>query len=265
MSDPANAPQPGTPEYDAQMASKFEAGTGNVPPDGTDPDGTPPDGGSGDDRPDWLDEKFKTPEDLAKAYKELEAKQGGKKPDEGDSQGGDDDAARKTVEDAGLDYDSLAEDYATNGGQLSDAAYAKLEEAGIPRDIVDSYIAGQVAIADNLRLTAFNVVGGEDNYMAMVQWAQANMKPAEIEAFNSVVGGSDADKIQFAVSGLKARYEAVNGSDPTLMGGNTNVATGDVFESWAQVKEAMRNPKYASDPAYRSKVEAKLGRSNPVH
>lgn len=267
MADPTNeAPQPGTPEYDQAMADKFAAGTGNVPPAGDDAGGDAGDDPAPADRPEWLPEKFKTPEDMAKAYAELEAKQGAKKADGEDQSptADSEDAARKTVEDAGLNFEELAADYETNGGKLSDDAYAKLEESGIPRDVVDSYIAGQVAIVDNLRNAAFSVAGGEENYTSMIDWAKANMKPAEIDAFNKAVEGNDVNAIQFAVSGLKARYEAVNGTDPKLVGGGNSPTTGDVYESWAQVKEAMRDPRYAKDPAYRSKVEQKLGRSNPI-
>lgn len=267
MADPINeAPQPGTPEYDAAMAAKFEAGTGNDPAP-TDPPADPP----ADERPDWLPEKFKTVEDFVKSHSELEKKLGeqGSKKDDGEvdpnAPPNTEEAARKTVDEAGLNFDELAADYETNGGKLSEEAYTKLEEAGIPRDIVDGYIAGQVAVVENLRNTAFGVAGGEQNYMSMVEWAKTNMKPSEIEAFNSVVGGNDPAQIAFAVTGLKARYEAVNGSDPKLVGGGNNgSAVGDTFASWAQVTEAMRDPKYAKDPAYRAEVEAKLGRSNPV-
>jgi hypothetical protein len=162
-----------------------------------------------------------------------------------------------------LDFDQLADDYAVNGA-LSDEAYAKLEEAGIPKEIVDGFIAGQVAVADNLRNAAFSVVGGEDQYKTMVQWATTSMSPAEINAFNAAVNGSDADQIKFAVSGLKARYEQVNGSEPNLMGGQQSTNTGDTFDTWFKVKEAMRDPRYSKDAVYRRGVEEKLGRSNPI-
>lgn len=256
-------PVPGTPEHDEAMAAKFEAGNTNaVIPPPVEPDA---------DRPAWLPEKFKTPEDMAAAYTALSAKLGSTDapatPDTTDDATPKDadslDAARKTVAEAGLDFDALAATYA-EAGVLGEADYAALEAAGIPKDIVDGFIAGQVAVADNLRNAAFGIAGGEEAYTSMVTWAQANMSPAEISAFNQTVGGTNADQVKFAVSGLKARYEQVNGTDPSLLGGGLSGAVDDTFANWHQVKTAMKDPRYSKDAQYRQGVEAKLGRSNPT-
>jgi hypothetical protein len=62
---------------------------------------------------------------------------------------------------------------------------------------------------------------------------------------------------------LKARYEAKRGVEPqrTLEGRKSNAGT-DRYESVAELQEDMRNPKYAKDPAFRSRVEQKLARSD---
>lgn len=258
MADPTVVvpPVPGTPEHDAAMAAKFDAANA----DPATPATTPAD----ETRPEWLPEKFKTVEEFATSYAELEKKLG--KPadapaaDTGDASA---DAARATVADAGLDFDVLAGEYAESG-TLSDDAYAKLEAAGIPKDIVDGFIAGQVAVAENLRATAFAAAGGEDSYTSMIQWASTSMAPAEVAAFNQTVAGNNADQIKFAVAGLKARYQAVNGSDPSLLGGDHNASNGDTYDNWHQVKTAMKDPRYSKDAAYRKSVEEKLGRSTPT-
>lgn len=263
MADPTVVvpPVPGSPEHDAALAAKYDAA--QVVPGATDDTqgGAP---AAADARPAWLPEKFKTVEEFATSYAELEKKLGTPAVtpavNDGDAS---DAAARATVADAGLDFDKLADAYAVNGS-LGDEDYATLEAAGIPKDIVDGFIAGQMAVTENLRNAAFGVAGGEENYKAMIGWATANMSAAEVEAFNQTVAGNSADQIKFAVSGLKARYEAVNGSDPKLMGGEGSNSQGDTFATWFSVKEAMRDPRYAKDSQYRKGVEEKLGRSSPV-
>lgn len=259
-------PAVGTPEHDALMAAKY---------DGVTPDPVVPPADTAEVRPEWLPEKFKTPEELSKAYAELEKKLGAPlvtppkepaddtKPPEGDDPATQDDTAKAAVAAAGLDFDVFSNEFAENGA-LSPETYTKLEAGGIPRHLVDSYIEGQTAIATQLRAEAFTVAGGETNYNTMVQWAAANMSASEQAAFNQTVGSNDPDQVKFAVSGLKSRYEAVNGSSPSLTGGEGSTPGAEVFESWAQVKEAMRDPRYSKDPAYRGQVEQKLGRSNPV-
>ncbi|CLP71539.1 Uncharacterised protein [Mycobacterium tuberculosis] len=64
-----------------------------------------------------------------------------------------------------------------------------------------------------------------------------------------------------AILGLKARYDAANGSEPTLLGGNAK-ASEDVFRSTAELTAAMKDPRYKKDPAYREDVKQKLARSN---
>jgi len=252
------APAPGSAEHDAAMAAKFDGANGAAP------EGGQPAAQGGE--PELLLGKFKSAEDLAEAYKALEAKLGQPKEDtqggqEGTQSG--DDAAAKAVADAGLNFDALSAEYAEKG-ELSQEAYEKLEKAGIPKAVVDMYVQGQQALVERLQSTAFSEAGGEDAYSAMTQWATANMSEAEIDAYNSAVNSNNPDVIKLAVNGLKGRYQAANGSEPNLIGGDLGETSGGSYESWAQVTQAMRDPRYAKDPAYRRQVEQTLAKSNPI-
>ena len=224
---------------------------------------------STDERPEWLPEKFKTPEDMAKSYAELEKKMsGGETPAKPDvdapaTEIPTNEDAEKAAENAGLDFDALQTEYGTNG-QLSDETYEAINKSGIPRDVVDSYIAGQEALATRLRTDMFSTVGGEETYGSMMQWASSSLDKTEVDAYNNVMGTSDPAQIQLAVRGLHAKYQAENGSNPSLISGETTANAGTKFESVAQVTEAMRNPKYKTDPAFRKQVEAKLARSSVI-
>jgi hypothetical protein len=225
-----------------------------------------------DERPEWLPEKFKTPEDMAKSYAELEKKMsGGKDTEQAINKAEGDTAteiptnedAKEVAENAGLDFDSMQTEYGANG-QLSDETYEAINKSGIPRDVVDSYIAGQEALATSLRTEMFSSVGGEENYGTMMSWASNNLEKAEVSAYNNVMGTSDPAQIQLAVRGLNAQYQAANGSNPSLLSGETTANAGNKFESVAQVTAAMRDPKYKTDPAFRKTVEAKLARSSVI-
>lgn len=222
-----------------------------------------------DERPEWLPEKFKTPEDMAKSYAALEKKMsGGKEPeaetaDETPAEIPTNDDAKEAATNAGLDFDALQTEYGSNGG-LSDETYEAINKSGIPRDVVDSYIAGQEALATRIRTDMFSTVGGEENYGNIMQWASSSLDKAEVDAYNNVMGTSDPAQIQLAVRGLNAKYQAENGSNPSLLSGETTANAGTKFESVAQVTEAMRNPKYKTDPAFRKQVEAKLARSSVI-
>ena len=49
-------------------------------------------------------------------------------------------------------------------GELSAQSYEELNKMGLDKDLVDGYIAGQEAIANNDVAIVHNLVGGEDNY-----------------------------------------------------------------------------------------------------
>ena len=216
-------------------------------------------------KPEGLPEKFNSVEDLAKSYSELEAKLGTNKEEvkteevkevKTDSL----DIAEKAVSNAGLDMNNLAEEYA-KGGKLEDTSYEALEKAGIPKDYVDQFIQGQKAISDQQSATMKNLVGGDDAYTEMSNWAADNMNDAEKTAYNAAVNSKDIETAKLAVVGLKAKYEAVNGSEPNLVQGKATPMGVDGYQSWQQVTEAMKDPRYAKDPAYQNMVKNKLSKS----
>ena len=49
-----------------------------------------------------------------------------------------------------------------------------------------------------------------------------------------------------------------------MISGDSMETESDVFESVHQVTEAMNDPRYAKDPAFRKRVEDKIARSSAV-
>jgi hypothetical protein len=216
-------------------------------------------------RPEGVPEKFWDAEKgvvntdaLLKSYTELESAKGkapAETPKEGEKTP---EEAAKALADAKVDVQSMSTEYAEKG-QLSEQSYAKLAEAGFPKEVVDSYIAGQEALAAQRGQEGFKLAGGEDQFKAMATWAVQALPQAEIDAFNASMDGSPAQMKQ-AILGLKAQFEAANGKDPQLVQGNSggNSPTG-AFASRAEVTAAMRDPRYKADPAYRADVERRVG------
>jgi len=212
-----------------------------------------------EDRPEWLPEKFKTVEDMAKAYENLETKLGrGERDQETDEV---DQTANDAVEAAGLDFEVMSQEYFDNDG-LSDATYDKLEAGGIPREIVDQYIAGQKASGEATRTELLETVGGEEQYSEMTNWAADAFSDGEIDAFNDAINQGNSNMARMAIAGLKARYEAANGSEPSRTISGAEPKDGSAYRSVAELMEDMSNPKYHNDDAFRSDVERKLARSD---
>jgi len=212
------------------------------------------------ERPAWLPEKFKSPEDMAQAYAELEKKNSAPKTPEAGEPPADAAAAAAQVQAAGLDFGALTTEY-NDAGELSEATYAKLAEKGIPKETVDAYIAGQEALAQQSIDAVLSEFGGADEYTKMVTWAATGLSKNEVAAFNSAMDNGTVDSIKLTIAGLKARYVAANGKDPSLLDGGNGEASTDVFRSTSEMTTAMKDPRYAKDPAYRRDVQEKVARS----
>lgn len=214
-------------------------------------------------RPEWVPEEFWNAETgtadyegLAKALHEKQAKEA---PKEGDE------PAEETKADTG-DVQALHERATAElekDGKLSDDTYAAYEKIGVSREQVDTYVAGMNAIVQLAQLKAYNEVGGEEQYAAMIEWARTALTEAEIRAYDAAVNSLDEATMLNAVRGLAARFRTESGTEGNLV--NTargrSAGAGDLFESKAQLVEAMRDPRYAKDSGYRAEVQDKLRRS----
>lgn len=261
MTEKAEAPAPGTPEYDAAMAAKFDERTGQ----GTEnkPEATPAPA-----RPDNIPEEYWDAEKgEVKMEALLEAAKAAKQEPEKKTDEVPADEADKALEGTGLNVDEFRAEFAEKGA-LSEESYARLAKAGLDKELVDGYIAGQAALAATERAEAFSVVGGEEQYNQMVAWAASNMTQAEKIAYNKAVeGGSSADRV-LAIEGLRAKYERENGRMPQLLGGKATSGDAAGFASRAEQSAAINKKDsrgrrlYDIDPAYRSEVQGRIARSS---
>ena len=227
--------------------------------------------------------KYESVQDLEKGYEELQKKLGsqeeGDKPEaevsESEEQTGTSNASEiygeyigSRLDEAGVDYQGMNTRWQETG-QLTEEDYTSLEGAGFTKDMVEAYLDGvQYRAAQDSQLAAKEVTaikdefGGEETYQDMVKFAQANWDQQEIEAFDNMLKTSNPHQIRIAVAGLQASYLNNAPREPKLVGGRTARAETSKYESAAQVVAAMNDERYATDEAYRKKVQEKLSRSN---
>ena len=208
--------------------------------------------------------KFKSQEDLAEAYENLEKKLGEKQPEEQPTETEDKGDTDSETNDVSNAIEDAATAYAEKG-ELSEANYKELEKLNITKDIVDTYIKGQEAMIAAEEIEIANSIGGQENYEAMAEWASNNLPAEEINSFEEiVVGSNNKEAAKMAVKGLYARFLSEGGQQPSIRQGNTSGAAVQPFQSNAQVVEAMRDKRYENDPAYREEVERRLAVSTRV-
>ena len=201
--------------------------------------------------------KFENAEQLEKAYLELQQKMGeGKQEAEPEAE---------EVQESDPDYLAQAMNEYQTTGKISDEMKQQLDEL----DYEDMFAAMQSQApqeAEDLSEEEMNAirnyVGGEEQYGALMDWAAQTLDSNYVEAFDDLVQNGSARAIQLAVRGLMAEYENHNGYEGRMLTGKAATETPDVFRSQAEVVQAMSDPRYDSDPAYRNDVFEKLGRSN---
>ena len=220
------------------------------------------------DRPQWLPEKFKSAEDMAQAYSELEKKLGQPKeeateePEQSETEV--ENKEEQTEENVSEAYQTIAEaskEFFENDGTLSEETYNALEKAGLPRDLVDSYAAGQQALLQPEEAQIQSVANGQ--YDAMAEWANENLPQEEIDAFDEAVTGGTVQQAKLAVQGLYARFQNATGSTPKLTQGSVSGVSTMPFKSMQELARAQSDPRYRSgDKAYHEEIDRRLAVSN---
>jgi hypothetical protein len=170
--------------------------------------------------------KFKDTESLEKAYLELQKKLGEPKEDVRNEEGNEETETSEEVEDS--------------------------EEEETTQEVLTEEQAKQL----------FDMVGGEKAYQAMIAWAGQNLTKQEISMYDTVMGKGDPNAIFFAVQALNGKYSEAVGNDGQLLTGRGSAEEGAAFRSQAELVQAMSDPRYDRDPAYRQDVISKLERSS---
>lgn len=168
--------------------------------------------------------KFKDTQSLEQAYLELQKKLGEPKEDVRDEEGVEETEAPEEVEETPEE----------EGESLTEAQAQEL----------------------------FKMVGGEKAYQSMITWAGQNLSKEEISMYDSVMGKGDPNAIFFAVQALAAKYGDATGSEGQLLSGKAANQQDSSFRSQQELVQAMSDPRYDNDPAYRQDVMRKLENSD---
>tara|TARA_B100000674_G_scaffold101641_2_gene73979 strand:+ start:6974 stop:7768 length:795 start_codon:yes stop_codon:yes gene_type:complete len=207
--------------------------------------------------------KFRSQEDLLKAYQELEKKQ---------SQGEEESAAEAEEEPAEevpevppteAALTRASEEYAK--GELSDETIdelSKMDSKDLIKAYVEFYSKNQQQQAVQVEAKEiYDSVGGEDAYQSMVTWAASNLSADEITAYNEVTNTGSAAAVRFAVESLSNRYKNAEGYEAPMVTGSKSAPKVQGYRSHAEMMVDIGDPRYERDPAFRNDVMEKLAKS----
>ena len=223
--------------------------------------------------------KYKDAQELEKAYVELQKKLGDKgSGDSTEARDSEDSEEVESKEDQ-QDEDDADVDTSQDGfldtlweeaqGEYSEETLEKISKMDAV-DIADMHLRYRQKVEESLppeiteqQVTELkNVAGGEAKYTEMLQWAKDSLNPQEVQMFDTVMERGDPLAAFFAIRSLSYRYLDSQGRDGTMITGTAPRGDGSQFTSQAEVVEAMSDPRYDRDPAFRQKIMKKLERSD---
>ena len=227
--------------------------------------------------------KYKSAEELEKAYLELQKKLGERSTEETSTETETEEPAAEATEGEAEEesseepsevyqaLESASQEY-EEGGELSPDTLEKLAQLD-SKELVEQWVQyvnsskgdpepGAMPQEDVDRI--MGSVGGTDQYQAMVAWAGDALSPEEIAAYDAVVTNGDPNSVYWAGQGLRSKYVESNGYEGTQVSGNRAARPEPGFRSQAELARAISDPRYRDDPAYRMDVEQKLARSGDL-
>ena len=154
----------------------------------------------------------------------------------------------------------------TRSFKLSEDILKELSESN-PTDLAKMYLDFRNSqptnkITEKDASTLMDSIGGEEKYSDMMKWAIDNVPDAEIDMYDSVMESGDRNAAFFAMQALSYKYGESVGVEGKLVQGKAPTDTVKGFKSQAEVVNAMQDPRYDRDPAYRQEIMAKLESSN---
>lgn len=221
------------------------------------PDGSPK---TNEDQVELIGGKFKTNDDLLAAYQALEKKLGeSSKPTEPEAPADTPNEEGEAPEGDNTNLDlTKFENELLETGELSEASYEELAKTGIPKSMVDAYIEGQKAQAAQRSTAIFEMVGGQEAYQELTQWAAQNMDESFINEFNTAVNTFDQAKLTRHLEYLQFKAAQAQPTDVKRVEGNSDSVGGIVpFADKTEWQKAASHREYGRDKEYTAMVDKK--------
>ena len=183
--------------------------------------------------------KFKTQEDLESSYLELQKKMSSV-PETGKMD------MPSFMQHVGLSPEDVAVNWQAEGALTPDQ-YGKFEQAGIGKEMVDIFMQGQMALANQTKTSvhdaqskAYELAGGEEALNNLLAWANNTLEDGQKESLN--VRLDNPDTMESALKEILFDYKNAVGSGytSTILSGDDMPNTSAGFTSVGDFTQAMQ-------------------------
>jgi hypothetical protein len=150
--------------------------------------------------------------------------------------------------------------------KLSDESLKALEAAGFKPAFVKSFLQGQESIATAYVNSVIEYAGGKATFDKLIGHLQTN-SPETVEVLEDAIQRQDLKAIKATINLAKSSHKAKFGAPPARNVSRSAPAIAaraeaapqvEAFKSSAEMVKAMSDRRYATDPAYRAQVQAKV-------
>lgn len=203
--------------------------------------------------------KYKNAEELESAYLELQKKLGvdGEEPEQ---QLEEDEQSEETDSDL---FDRLWEGELND--EFSDELLDELSNAD-PTDLAQMHLDyrrqmeanAATPMTEETATQLKGMVGGDQEYTNLLGWAKDNFTEQEINMYDSIMDSGNTEAAFFAIQALALRYQDSVGTEGELIQGRAATDSTQGFRSQAELVNAMNDPRYERDAAYRNDIMRKL-------
>ena len=224
--------------------------------------------------------KFETQEDLQKAYQALEKKlhepsnnqiqdtnsenpepSSGQVSENNNTENSSEPNQENTNTENNTERTAVTEAYQAlqEAGEINEEIYAKFEEAGVPKELVD-----RVQELENYKATneMKQLTDEVEDYSALTEWAGKNLSESEIDTYDNIMQNGTPDEMSFAIKNLDARMRAETKSKQSnLIKADAIAHSEGGYKTQAHMLADMQDPRYHSDPSFRDKVMEKSFKS----
>ena len=202
--------------------------------------------------------KYKNAEELESAYLELQKKLGA------DDDESEDEVEEQEGEETDTDlFDRLWEGELND--EFSDDLLDELSNAD-PTDLAQMHLDyrrqmeanASEPMTEETATQLKGMVGGDQEYTNLLGWAKDNFTDQEIDMYDAIMDSGNTEAAFFAVQALALRYQDSIGTEGELIQGRAATDSADGFRSQAELVNAMNDPRYERDAAYRNDIMRKL-------
>lgn len=161
--------------------------------------------------------------------------------------------------------DAMEAEFEELGGKLSDKSLEALEKVGYSRGFVRSFLGGQEAITQGYVNQIQAYAGGPEAWAQIMTHLKATA-PDSIKSLEAAIERQDLDSIKTLINlGMASRTKkfgktperSISKRAPASPASTSKPQT-EGYANSREMTAAMSDKRYATDPAYRAQVEAKV-------